>query len=149
MIDKCTGDIVYNLRKIKELPQFIASLNLNMALPLVCEHIYFNYHFLTGLITNCEYLEIILFLFEFIKGSPFRMTEECQTALSDLRLMTLVIIQIGTIMKDNPKSAVLQLLAKSLSYYGLSKHFTKLVDEYDRESVLNCSLLLTGKYFIG
>ncbi len=145
MIDKNTGNIVYNLRKIKELPQFIASLNLNMALPLVCEQIYFNYHFLTGLISNCEYLEIILYLFEFIKGSPFRMTDECKEALSDLRLMTLVIIQIGSIMKDNSKSAVLQLLSKSMSYYGFSKHFTKLIDEYDRESVLNCSLLLTGK----
>jgi hypothetical protein len=146
IIEKFTGNFVYNLRKIRELPNFIVKLNPDIALPLICEQIYFNYQFLNGLITSCEYLEFVMSLLEFIKGSSVFVAKENEKALTDLRLIAIIIIQIGSIMTDFPNSAMLELLGTSINFYGLSKYFTKLVDEYDRESVLNCSLLLTGQH---
>ena len=49
-------------------------------------------------------------------------------------------------MRDNPTSAVHQLLSKSLNFYNLSKNLTKLIVEYGRKSTYNCSLFLTNQH---
>jgi hypothetical protein len=43
------GNIRYNMRKINELPDFIAQLNSNVSCPLACDLIFFNYKFFQGL----------------------------------------------------------------------------------------------------
>jgi len=43
------GNMRYNMRKINELPNFIAQLTSNVASPLACDLIFFNHTFLLGM----------------------------------------------------------------------------------------------------
>jgi len=44
------GRKIYNKRKINELPHFIGRLTANLALPLACDHVFFNYEFFSGML---------------------------------------------------------------------------------------------------
>jgi hypothetical protein len=144
--DHHTGIIKYNFRKIKELPTFIGSLTPNLAIPLICENIFFSYHFLSGYFMTVEFFEILIFSFKFIQTVPYQMSEEAKIGLSDLRALTMILIQIGSLMRDNPNSCAQILLSRSLRFYKQSKYFTSLIDDYDRESLRTCSLIITNQY---
>lgn len=150
-VDKNTGSVKFNQRKIKELPHFLGTLTLSMAVPLVCDNVYFNYQFLHGLFHHTDFVEIMLNVFKYIDNqSPFKFRSqesiEFEQSLSALRLIALIIVNVGSIMTDRSKSAVYQVLARSIAYYKYVPKFTKLIDEYDRESVINSSLLIAHKH---
>jgi hypothetical protein len=86
-----------------------------------------------GMFKHLEFDVIVESLDEVKSLSSYKMTEEAKVALNDLALLSLVILQSGDSMKSEPRSAVLQVLTRSLNCYGSSKYFTKLINEYDTE----------------
>jgi hypothetical protein len=140
------GKVRYNKRKINELPGFIASLTSNLAMSLACEHVYFNYRFLCGMFACSSLADIIHNIQTLTQFSSYNMSEETTQAYQELKLMNLIFLQCILLMKDYPDSCVLQIVSKSLKFYGYLKYFTKLVDEYDRESLSDCSLIVAYQY---
>lgn len=152
-LDKTTGKLIYNKRKITELPRFIARLKSNLAKQFACEHVFFNYKFLCGMFTCSSLNEIIENLTKVKVASSYSMDkndEEIQLT-NELNLMHLIILECGSIIKDFPENVVHILLAHCLQYYNIYKNFTKLIDEYYLEAVTSLninksSLLLLYQY---
>lgn len=137
------GNIVYNLRKITQLPVFISHLSTYIASPLACEYVYFNYHFLMGLFKHCDFTEIIDVLKSLTESSAYNLSEEAKEALGDLKMLSLIFLQCGLAAKDKPKSTAHQILSRSLNFYKISKYFTQLIDQFYEEALKENNLLLT------
>ena len=80
------------------------------------------------------------------KRSSYAISTECTEALSEIRTMMLLLMSMVIAMKNFPRSGVMQVISRSLNFYGFSKYYTKLIDEYDRESVPNCALIITSQF---
>lgn len=145
MVDS-DGNIKYNKRKLSELPAFISQLTANLAILLACEHVYFNYHFMTGMFLHCNFSEIIETILKITDSSSYKIENEGTKALQELNIFLFILLQSGLKMKEFPHSAVSILISKSLVFYGRLKYFTKIIDEYDRESFQNCSLVVPYQY---
>jgi hypothetical protein len=127
------GNVLYNLRKLNELPSFLLQLTSNLAIPLSCQYVYFNYDFMMGLFANLPFQEINDLISTMKQGSSYNLSEEAKACVTDLSLLSIIVLQCGDSMCNEPKSAILQILMRSLNMYGISKNFTKLIDEYDEE----------------
>ena len=90
-IDK-NGKLKYNLRKINELPQFIAMLSANIALPLVCEQIVFNLEFLIGYFTE-KSVDEILDYFNCHLSSKYALSEQATNAFKQIEYLQKLFLQ--------------------------------------------------------
>lgn len=117
-----SGTLRYNKRKISELPSFIANLTANLSIPLSCEHVYFNYHFISGLFVSNSFSEIFG-AFELInQRSSYSVNEDASAGYKALKVMSLVFLQCGISMKEFPFSAVTLILYRTLNFYGFLKN---------------------------
>ena len=116
-VDPKTGVLRYNKRKIFELPSFISNLTANISIPLSCEHIYFNYHFLTGLFASAGFSEIFSDFELISQRSSYSMSEEVTLIWKELKFMSLVFLQCGILMKEYPFSAISLVLYRTLRMY--------------------------------
>ena len=140
------GVIKYNKRKIGELPNFIQNLTSNMAIPLSCDIMYFNFYFLSGLFYCFEYKEITETVSNISQASSYNLSEEAKNAIKEIKLLQLALLQCSFTLTDYPISSLNQILSRLLSIYGYSKYFTKLVDEYDKYTISLNSLVIPYQY---
>lgn len=136
------GNLKYNKRKIKQLPLFLSKLTPNLAIPLACEHVFFNYHFLTGMFSYYNFSELISVFFSFlslIRGHRFKR-------LNELNILFYSFLDSGVKMTHTPSAGVSYILERSLKFYEKLEYFTKLIDEYDLESNKNSSLKIAYQY---
>ncbi len=138
------GKIKYNKRKIVEFPSFISQLTSNLAIPLACEHVYFNYEFVTGLFTCCTFNEITDQLQLFTSGSSYNLIDK--RALSELNLMSLIFLQVSSLISDFPTQAVSLILARALRFNNYLRFFTQLIDQYDRFSFKQSALIVPCQF---
>ena len=137
------GNLKFNKRKIIELPRFILQLTPNLAVPLSCENIFFNYQFLTGMFYCCSYDEIMSNLKQLTeKSTTYKINDETNEALIELKMMSYIFLKCSLSLTHTPSSAVSQILAHSLQFYSKSKYFRKLIDQHDKESLPNCALIV-------
>jgi len=134
--------VKYNIRKIKEMPLFVGKLNPNLSFSLAAEHIYFNYHFLTGLFTCCSISEIMLSLGQFTNAPTYNLSIEAKKAFDEMIIFSLIILQCMVSVKQNPESTGLQFVSRMLIFYESSKYLTKFIKQYDEESAINCALIV-------
>jgi hypothetical protein len=76
-------------------------------------------------------------------SSSYKLSDDATLCLKDFKFMMLVMLQCGTQMQDYPRAAVSLILYRTLIFHNYSKHFTKLVDEYDAQSLALNSLVVT------
>jgi len=138
------GRIKYNKRKITEFPSFISQLTANLAVPLACEHVFFNYEFITGLFTCSSFNEITDQLQRFTDGSSYNMLEK--RALSELKMMSLIFLQAGSLMGDFPTQTASFILTRALRFNNYFKFFTQLIDQYDRFSYKQSALIVPCQF---
>ena len=136
------GKIQYNKRKIKELPSFIVQLTANICLPLGCKHIYYNYEFSHALFTCCTYSEIFENLQRFSEASSYKISEEASLALKEIKFLNLMYLQCSISISDFPDSLALQILSRSLVFYGHLKHLTEFITQCDKNSRNHCALVM-------
>lgn len=123
-VDARTGALRFNKRKISELPAFLANLTANIAIPMSCEHVYFNFHFLTGMFNLIGFADVFA-NFELVnQRSSYNMNEEASLGLKELKMMSLVFLQCGIQMKDFPFSAVTLALGRTVKFYRLVFRFS-------------------------
>jgi hypothetical protein len=134
--------VKYNIRKIKEMPLFVAKLNPNLSFSLAAEQIYFNYHFLTGLFTCCSISEIMLSLGKLTSTPTYLLSIEAKKAYDEMIIFSLIILQCMVSVKQYPESAGLQFVSRMLIFYESSKYLTKFIQQYDEESAINCALIV-------
>ncbi len=110
LVDEKTKLVNYNKRKLREMPTFVAGLTQNLAIPLGAKYIWFNYHFLTGMLLLTDLSEITKCLIELIeKRSSYAVSAECTATLKELRTMVLLFLQSCITMKNFPRSCNLSL----------------------------------------
>ena len=135
------GNLIYNKRKLTELPSFIAQLTSNLSLPLACEHIYFNYDFLTGMFNCINHEDIMGNLQRIGESSSYSLNEDARQAFEEIKLFKLIFLQCVFVIKDHPDSTSLQLTSRSLVFYGHFNYFTRLIDQSDANSSISCALI--------
>ncbi|RNA30370.1 NACHT and WD repeat domain-containing 2-like, partial [Brachionus plicatilis] len=141
-----SGKVRYNKRKITELPQFIAKLSPNLALPLICELVYFDLNFLTGLFYLNSFTDIYKELSTFSSQSSYAISKECKDSLDEVKFFELCILQCGLLMKDNLEAILIHFLSRTLNFYRYFKHFTKLIDQYYNWIPAHYPLVLVHQY---
>ena len=141
-----SGKKVYNKRKIHELPGFLSNLTTNLSVKFFCECVFFNYDFLSGMLHCLNITELYDNVTKASEASAYKLSEEVSESLNDLKLIKLIFLQIGASMADYPSSGVAQLISKSLKFYGISNNFSRLIDEYDKNSLNDCSLIVPYQY---
>lgn len=113
-----SGTLRYNKRKLSELPTFIAQLTANLAVPLACEHVFFNFHFITGLFMTSNFNEIIA-TFNIIKEkSEYQTDQDIIADYNALCIMALSFLNCGIMMANYPKAGVTLILYRMLHLYG-------------------------------
>ena len=140
------GKSLYNKRKINELPGFISQLNANLAMPLACEHVFFNYEFITGMFHCSNHIDIMDNLNRIKDSSSYSLSSESKKAQEEIQLCTLIFLQAQFTIIDNPQSAGMQIVARSLILYGHSKYFTQFIDQYDTLSSADCALIVPYQF---
>ncbi len=135
------GLIRYNKRKLKELPGFIAKLTSNLCIPLACKHIYFNYQFSHGLFHVCSYNDILDDLKNVSKSSSYTTSDEAKNGLKELKFINCLYLQCLISMSDNPDSMALQILQRTLIFYGFLPHLSELIKQCDNYSNRHCALV--------
>lgn len=135
--------IHYNKRKLKELPNFVAHLNTAIAMQIAGKYIYWNYQFLSGLFSVCSYNEIVFNLGKISMSSmTYSLSGEAKQAYHELMIFNILLLQCMVAVKKYPESAGLQIVSRSLIFYGTSKYITDFIDQYDAESSVNCALIV-------
>jgi hypothetical protein len=146
ILKNASGVAKFNKRKICELPNFILQLTSNLAIPLFCEQIVFDYSFLSGLFHCLDYREITDILGNASNNSSYNLNEEVKMNLKEFKVIQMTFLQCSFTLTDYPNSALIQILSRLLKLYGYSKYFTKLVDEYDKYSLSMNSLIVPYQY---
>ena len=116
-------------------------MTANLALPLACEHVYFNYEFLTGMFLCSNYNDIMDNLNKIKEASSYSLSLESKKAHEEIALLTLIMLQALFVILDHPQSAGLQIAMRTLILYGHSKYVTQFIDQYDEISSLDCALI--------
>ncbi len=135
------GVIQYNKRKIKELPSFVSMLTANISVPLACKHIYYNYEFLHALFVCCSITEVFDNLNKINETSSYNMSKESSAASKEVKFLSQVYLQCGISVSDFPDSLALQVLSRSLIFYGFSSYLTEFINQSDRYSKNHCALV--------
>ncbi len=135
------GIIRYNKRKLKELPGFIAKLTSNLCIPLACKHIYFNYQFSHGLFHVCSYNDILDDLKNVSKSSSYTNTDEAKNGLMELKFLNYFFMQCLISLSDYPDTMALQILQRTLIFYGFLPHLSELIKQCDNYSHRHCALV--------
>jgi hypothetical protein len=117
LIDEKTKLVNYNKRKLREMPAFVSGLTQNLAIPLGAKYVWFNYHFLTGMMLLTDLSEITMNLIDLIeKRSTYAVSVECASTLKELRTMVLLFLQSCIAMKNFPRSSKICLDFKVSSF---------------------------------
>jgi hypothetical protein len=135
------GKIRYNKRKLTELPNFISQLTANLAIPLACTQIYFNYAFLHGLFVCCNYTEVLDQLRKFTELSSYAMSNEAKDANSALKLLSLAFLQCGISVSDYPETLGVQLVSRLLIFQRHYRLIGNFIGECDKLAVRHCALV--------
>ena len=141
------GKPTYNKRKLSEFPLFISQLRANLSNPFICEFVFYNYTFLTGLCLFKLPKEIMDLMQKFSEGSSYSLTPEAKDAANEIKLMSLIMLQCLFNMVECPLSACSQVLSRTLIFYGHLKYLTSMVDQYDADSMRNCALITAYQIF--
>lgn len=139
LIDK-NGKVTFNKRKLTELPNFISKLTPNLALPLACDNIYFDYDFLFGMFSCIPLYEIMLQLSQLDTITANDLSSEAQSAQEQLKLMHLILLKCGFDIKDRPESTGVQIASSAMMFFKNLNYFTRLIDDIDSKSCFNCAL---------
>jgi hypothetical protein len=67
-------------------------MTANLALPLACEHVYFNYEFLTGMFLCSNYNDIMDNLNKIKEASSYSLSLESKKAHEEIALLTLIML---------------------------------------------------------
>ena len=136
------GLVRYNRRKIAELPNVLANLNPNLSLIKSCELVFFNYTFMHAKFV-CESLNDTLEDLKNIidEAGKYKINDQAQSALLQLKLYYKLLIMCGTQMSDDPDSYGYQATSRLLYFYGKQKYITNLIDESDMNSKKHCAFV--------
>ena len=96
--------------------------------------------------TVCSVPEIESNLILIDSHSSYQMSEEAKMCAKELQIFKIIFLQCIFNMKEIPYSIGVQILPRSLVFYSELKYFTKLIDEFDRNSSLTCSLSVPYQY---
>jgi len=140
-IDK-NGKLKYNLRKINELPEFIARLKPNMSYPLVCEHVFFNFEFLMGYLTHKSANEIMDYINHFPLHSTYKLTEETEKIAIQIHFFRLILHQVIFNVTNCPSSAGAKILESLMVFQKHFNYIESFLEQYDQQSYRTCSLML-------
>ena len=89
------GKKKYNVRKITELPGFLGQLTGNFGAKLFCEHVFFNYDFLTGMLTCLNSNEVFDVMQKASEISSYKLNEEATECINDLLYFKYILLQNG------------------------------------------------------
>ena len=140
------GVVRYNKRKLTELPAFISQLRSNLAIPLSCDLIYFDYEFLHALFVVCDYTEIFEEIQKIIQLSSYAISDEAKEGLKNMQFLKLIFLQYILLYNSFPDSIAIQLLGRSLSMYGTLKYLTSFIDQSDDQSFHHCALTVPYQF---
>ena len=132
----------FNKRKIFELPNFLAQLTGSLGIKYFCELVFFNYDFLYGLLHVLNIQELYECVQKASDMSSYKLSDDIKSYLNDLQLLKLIFLQNGASMSDFPTSGIAQVVCKSLKFYGISVNFSRLIDEYYKQSFGDNSLII-------
>ena len=144
-IDK-NGKLKYNLRKINELPQFIAMLSANIALPLVCEQIVFNLEFLIGYFTEKSVDEILDYFNKIGLSASYALSEQATNAFKQIKYFNLLLLQKGYTIKQAPFSAGTIILESLILFKNHFNYVESFLEQYDQHSYKTCSLIVPYQF---
>jgi hypothetical protein len=136
------GKRAYNKRKIYELPNFLAQLTASISIKYFCELVFFNYDFFSGMLHVLNVTEFYDITTKAGEASTYKLSDDLKEYCKDLQLVKLIVLQIGASMSDYPDSGVAQFVCKSLKFYNFSPNFRRLIDEYYKQSYVDCSLIV-------
>jgi hypothetical protein len=135
------GIVRYNKRKLTELPGFISQLTANLCIPLACKHIYFNYEFSHGQFTCCKYEDIIESLQKISQISSYSISEEAKKSLRELKFVNFLYLQCIISINDHPDSIAIQILSRTLMFYGDLDNLSEFINQSDKNSAKHCALV--------
>ena len=134
------GIVRYNKRKLTELPGFISELTANLCIPLACKHIYFNYEFSHGQFTCCRYEDILESLQKISQASSYTKSEEAKKSLHELNFVRFLYLQCVISINDHPDSIAIQILSRTLMFYGDLDNMSEFINQSDKNSTKHCAL---------
>jgi hypothetical protein len=139
------GVVRYNKRKLTELPGFISQLTSNLSIPLACKHIFFNYEFSHGKITCFSYNTVFDNIEKF-SSSSYALSEENKNSRQEINYLNLLYFQCLISISDYPDSMAIQILSRTLIFYGYLGHFTEFIKQSDKLSPKHCALIAPYQY---
>jgi hypothetical protein len=139
------GTVITNKRKIEKLPEFIARLSSNLAKPLACKYVFFDYDFLCGMLEVTPLENILNNLIAVKQSSSYSVqkSKEEEETTKELNLMHLILLECGNRIKDYSKSGIFIILAKCLQFYKVGNYFKILIREFIQKN--NSSLALMNQ----
>lgn len=121
------GQVRFNKRKINQLPGFIMNLEPEQAALLLCKHVFFNFDFLNGLFGVHDSASIFDLFDTINKWTLKNVERNVLEADMALKILSLVFLQSGSLMKEYPFAATTIVLYRFLNSYGyLLKIFYQL-----------------------
>ena len=96
---------------------------------------------------KCTFYEIIQNIEDLFENSTYDLTQSAKSAGNQLRLLTLIFIQVNTLMNQYPNTSVMQILFSSLNFFNSSPYFNKLINQYYNDSALSSPLVLPFQFY--
>ncbi len=96
---------------------------------------------------KCSFYEIIHNIEDLFENSTYDLTQSAKSAGNQLRLLTLILIQVNTLLNQYPNTSVMQMLFSSLNFFDSSPYFNKLINQYYNDSGLSSLLVLPFQFY--
>lgn len=136
------GNVRYNLRKINEFPQFIAKLKPNVAFPLVCKYIFFNYEFLMGYLKHRTANDMMAYMQTFQDASSYKLSDEATNAQTHITYFRLLMLQLVYNLIECPSSAGSKIVESLILFKSHMNYVESFIEQHDQEAYKNCSLIV-------
>ena len=78
---------------------------------------------------------------EISKGSSYSSTDEAKNGLSELKFLNYLYLQCLISVSDNPDTMALQILQRTLIFYGFLPHLSEFIKQSDNYSSKHCALI--------
>ena len=136
----------YNKRKITELPSLISKLEPENVVINAAEHFIFDFEFLYCKILNSNTDLVIKNIKKITQHIISVEDNKCRSIGYQIQLFTFIYLMDMFQMQKHPDSLGIQLTGRVLIFYKCFDYFKKLIDESDKFSSKNCSLLSAHQY---
>ncbi|CAF4737356.1 unnamed protein product, partial [Rotaria sp. Silwood1] len=136
------GKIQYNKRKLNELPQFLCKLSPNLAIPIVVTEVFFNYSFMHAKIQCSDYNDITILMQHFKDISKNKLSNEVINMRNEINILFMIYMMIGHLLQEYPNNYVFEFSSRLLSLFGIKSNITRLIKQFDKESIQHCSLIV-------